>query len=136
MRNMQGVQTIECSFISSLLVDVTTPPVMLFCDAIITRLVTSLTSSATNSTSGVIVYGPSGTGKSSLVENIAHGCRKTHRVLQVSCAELIHKVVGESEKKLTEIFAAGDLLSIHSPLSLNYFNSAPNCSVAIDPGQH
>jgi hypothetical protein len=56
------------------------------------------------STRGVIICGPPGCGKSSLARLIAHECASTHRALEVSCAELVHKIVGQSEKRISDLF--------------------------------
>ena len=59
-------------------------------------------------TSGLLICGPSGCGKTSLARRVAFECSLTHKYLEVACAELVHKIVGESERKLVEIFRIGD----------------------------
>ena len=55
---------------------------------------------------GVIIHGPSGTGKTSLAAWIAFVSKSRFRLLVVPCADLVHKVVGESEKRITDCFEA------------------------------
>lgn len=60
---------------------------------------------------GLVLHGCAGTGKTSLALRVAHECRATHRTLQVSCAELVHKEVGRSEQRLADVFAAARTLA-------------------------
>lgn len=56
------------------------------------------------SPSGIIIHGPPGSGKSSLASEIAHMCRNKYRCLTLSCTDLVHKIVGESEQALVQAF--------------------------------
>eukprot|EP00596_Hydrurales_sp_CCMP1899_P009003 CAMPEP_0119054928 /NCGR_PEP_ID=MMETSP1177-20130426/75397_1 /TAXON_ID=2985 /ORGANISM="Ochromonas sp, Strain CCMP1899" /LENGTH=364 /DNA_ID=CAMNT_0007035333 /DNA_START=1417 /DNA_END=2511 /DNA_ORIENTATION=- len=56
--------------------------------------------------SGVLIHGPSGCGKSSVARWLAHSGRKHFKFLSVACADLVHKVVGESERRLSQVFSA------------------------------
>lgn len=53
---------------------------------------------------GVVIHGPSGTGKSSLAAWAAHQTKHRFRMLVVPCADLVNKVVGESERRIAECF--------------------------------
>ena len=55
---------------------------------------------------GVLIHGPAGTGKSSLAAWAAFATRTRFRQLVVPCADLVHKVVGESERRVAECFRA------------------------------
>ena len=55
---------------------------------------------------GVVIHGPSGTGKSSLAAWVAHEAKNRFRLLVVPCADLVHKVVGESERRISDCFKA------------------------------
>jgi SpoVK/Ycf46/Vps4 family AAA+-type ATPase len=61
--------------------------------------------SAQKPCSGVLLCGPPGSGKTALVDWMAYLTRHTHKLITVPCADLVHKVVGESEKRLTSFFA-------------------------------
>lgn len=56
---------------------------------------------------GIIIQGASGTGKTGIAQLLGREASEHFRFLSVSCAELVHKVVGETEKKLSEIFSSG-----------------------------
>ena len=55
---------------------------------------------------GVLLHGPSGSGKSTLVKWLTYKAGPRFQLFEVPCADLIHKVVGESEKKLRACFQA------------------------------
>lgn len=56
---------------------------------------------------GILIHGPSGCGKSSLANWLAFSVRHRFRLVTVSCAELVHKLVGESERRIAACFKAG-----------------------------
>eukprot|EP00742_Colponemidia_sp_Colp-10_P009440 GILJ01010294.1.p1 GENE.GILJ01010294.1~~GILJ01010294.1.p1 ORF type:complete len:853 (+),score=106.64 GILJ01010294.1:345-2561(+) len=51
---------------------------------------------------GILIYGPPGTGKSTLAQAIARAAQIN--LIAVDGPQIIHKVVGESEKELTRLF--------------------------------
>ena len=53
---------------------------------------------------GALFYGPSGCGKSMMVEAIAAEAGKEVQVMSVVCSDILGKYVGESEKKLHDVF--------------------------------
>jgi SpoVK/Ycf46/Vps4 family AAA+-type ATPase len=57
-------------------------------------------------TSGIVISGPSGVGKTALARLLGKRCQNYFKFISVSCAELVHKVVGETEQKLTQLFAS------------------------------
>lgn len=63
---------------------------------------------------GILISGPSGCGKTSLALAIAAAAgvdsnnSKRYQCMTVSCAELVQKVVGASEKMIADIFQAGN----------------------------
>lgn len=57
--------------------------------------------------SGILIQGASGTGKTALAYLLGKESSAHFKFLAISCAELVHKVIGETERKLTEIFTAG-----------------------------
>ena len=61
--------------------------------------------------SGVIIEGPTGCGKSMLVRRISWECRQFFKTLNIPCADLVNKQVGDSEKRIDEIFALARKLS-------------------------
>ena len=63
---------------------------------------------------GILIHGPSGCGKSSLANWLAFSVRHRFRLVTVSCAELVHKVVGESERRIAACFQAGECSSLQS----------------------
>ena len=52
---------------------------------------------------GVLLFGPSGTGKTLLAHAAAGSCKQAS-VIQISGAEMMSRYVGESEAKLREVF--------------------------------
>ena len=54
---------------------------------------------------GVIIHGPSGTGKTALAEWLVGQSQMPF--VSVSCADLVHKAVGDSERAIANIFQAG-----------------------------
>eukprot|EP01041_Mallomonas_annulata_P001587 gene1586-3064_t len=54
--------------------------------------------------SGILIHGPSGVGKTALAQAICAACGTYFRFINISCADLVHKVVGESEKKIAALF--------------------------------
>lgn len=54
-------------------------------------------------TKGVLIHGPPGTGKTSLVRSFARGGSGVN-FFSVNGAEIIRQYVGESEKALEEVF--------------------------------
>lgn len=57
--------------------------------------------------SGILLQGSSGSGKTSLAYLLGKRAAGRFKFLAVSCAELVHKVVGETERKLSQIFKSG-----------------------------
>jgi hypothetical protein len=57
-------------------------------------------------TSGIVISGPSGVGKTALARLLGKRCQNYFKFISVSCAELVHKVVGETEQKLTQLFSS------------------------------
>ena len=55
---------------------------------------------------GIIIQGPSGSGKTSLVCRLGYECREHFKFLSLSCSELVHKVVGDSERYIRDLFIA------------------------------
>jgi hypothetical protein len=53
---------------------------------------------------GVLISGPSGCGKSALVHELIKRAAPRFNSIEVTCADLIHKVVGESERQITTLF--------------------------------
>lgn len=58
-----------------------------------------------NPCSGVLISGPHGSGKSSLAQWLLDTGRRQFRSISVSCADLVHKVVGESEQRIAQLFS-------------------------------
>ena len=54
--------------------------------------------------SGIILQGASGSGKTQLIQRFAYDCREVLRFMTISCSELVHKVVGDSEKRINQLF--------------------------------
>lgn len=54
---------------------------------------------------GIIIQGSSGSGKTALARRLAYECRRHFKLISVPCSELVHKVVGDSEKRIRELFA-------------------------------
>ena len=54
--------------------------------------------------SGILICGPSGCGKTYLAEWIASRGSAVFRKIIVPCADLVNKIVGESERKIAKIF--------------------------------
>ena len=54
---------------------------------------------------GIVIEGPSGVGKTALIQRFAWECRNYFKVLSVSCSDLVNKVVGNSERRIDELFA-------------------------------
>ena len=73
--------------------------------------VNDATRSAYGSCSGVLLHGPTGCGKSALIDWLAHELHGTHKLLVLHCADLVHKVVGESESRLTSYFSRARALA-------------------------
>jgi len=53
---------------------------------------------------GVLLYGPSGTGKTTLGLALAAAAQSHASFLAVECSELVNKVVGESERAVARLF--------------------------------
>ena len=53
---------------------------------------------------GALFYGPSGCGKSMMIEAIAEEAGKEIQVMSVVCSDILGKYLGESEKKLHDVF--------------------------------
>ena len=70
--------------------------------------------------SGLLLYGPSGTGKTAVAHLLGRKASAHYKFLSVSCAELVHKVVGETERKISQIFKSGYLLLIYLLQLYNY----------------
>lgn len=80
------------------------------------RLMQAVSTSATNGygnkpCSGILLHGPTGCGKSALVEWLAYQVRGTHKLIVLPCADLVHKVVGESESRLAAYFSQARALA-------------------------
>ena len=58
-----------------------------------------------------MLYGPSGTGKSLLIDWIHYNVKLTKKLLYVPCADIVHKIVGASEKQIKQYFTAARMLS-------------------------
>ena len=95
-------------FVSGLVTQIKEQPAIINLEGHLSSILKSMRMGGGRSTSGVLVCGPPGCGKSSLARRIAFECSSTHKFIEVSCAELVHKVVGESERKLVEIFRIGN----------------------------
>jgi len=54
---------------------------------------------------GIIIHGPSGTGKTALAHWLVEQSQLPF--VSISCADLIHKAVGDSERAIASIFEAG-----------------------------
>ena len=54
--------------------------------------------------SGIIIQGDTGCGKTSLAHWVIAQGRDIFKCISISCADLVHKIVGESEQKLRNIF--------------------------------
>eukprot|EP01035_Chromulina_nebulosa_P019896 gene19896-25851_t len=52
------------------------------------------------------MYGSSGCGKTTLALKLGYSMRDSHKFISISCADLVHKVVGESEKMISSIFTS------------------------------
>lgn len=65
--------------------------------------------------SGVVIQSPPGCGKTALSNWLVREGREHFKCISVSCAELVDKVVGASEQKLSNIFAVARL---HAPCFL------------------
>jgi SpoVK/Ycf46/Vps4 family AAA+-type ATPase len=59
---------------------------------------------------GIIIQGPSGSGKTSLVCRLGYECREHFKFLSLSCSELVHKVVGDSERYIRDLLENIDTL--------------------------
>ena len=59
----------------------------------------------------MLIYGPTGCGKSALVDWLAYQLHRTHKFLVLHCADLVHKVVGESESRLSSYFSRARALA-------------------------
>lgn len=53
-------------------------------------------------TVGILLHGPPGTGKSLIMKALVGECRTNH--LSVDVSDIIHGHVGQSEKRLTQVF--------------------------------
>lgn len=73
----------------------------------INRGSSTLTAGLQRPTSGFVIHGTSGTGKSALVQWLAGVTRKHFKLVSVSCSDLVHKVVGQTEKYISKVFAYG-----------------------------
>lgn len=70
--------------------------------------------------SGIVIQGPSGSGKTSLALWLAGAAGDRFKCMIVPCADLVQKVVGESEKKIAKIFAAGKKIFICVVATFHY----------------
>ena len=57
-----------------------------------------------NPPKGIIVYGATGTGKTRLCNELGRALRGRAQFISVSCPSLLSKVVGETEKNISQIF--------------------------------
>ena len=55
--------------------------------------------------SGIIIEGPTGYGKTAIVNQLVFECQKHFKILDISCSQLVHKVVGDSEREIEDLFA-------------------------------
>ncbi|CAM9283008.1 unnamed protein product [Choristocarpus tenellus] len=55
---------------------------------------------------GALLYGPHGCGKTSMARALAREARGLANFLHVQCTDLVDKVVGRSERSVSELFAA------------------------------
>ena len=57
-----------------------------------------------NPPKGIVVYGATGTGKTRLCNELGRALRGRAQFISVSCPSLLSKVVGETEKNISQIF--------------------------------
>ena len=69
--------------------------------------------------SGVLISGPPGSGKTAFAREIAAQAQPYFSYLEVSCAELVHKTVGASEKNISDLF---DMARKQTPTFLLFDN--------------
>ncbi|KAJ1432294.1 P-loop containing nucleoside triphosphate hydrolase protein, partial [Ochromonadaceae sp. CCMP2298] len=55
--------------------------------------------------SGIVLYGPPGSGKTELALWLGRVSGRHMRLLHVPCADLLHKVVGDTEQRIAQIFS-------------------------------
>lgn len=65
-----------------------------------------------NPSKGILLYGPPGTGKTALAEKLAD-ILKASKVSTLSSGDLLDKYVGESERKIRNLFASSEKKSLH-----------------------
>ena len=88
------------------------------------------------------MVGSQGTGKTLLTDAVCLACHPHFRSIAVTCADLVHKVVGESEKRIAALFAAGSydvyMYVDYNKLTLMlvFFLSATAVPLSDRAGQH
>lgn len=59
---------------------------------------------------GVLISGPPGAGKTAVSRWLVGNMPGSFRYIEVSCSNLVHKVVGESERRLAQLFETGECI--------------------------
>jgi len=62
---------------------------------------------------GIVFAGPSGSGKSFLTSWLVKQMRQEYFILDIPCADLVHKQVGQSEQVITNFFTQGEIYTFN-----------------------